>query len=134
MTFFFGFLSYMCGEASSTSGIIATFTAGIFMGLYTHRNLSREGQELVHAFIGTVSNIMDMLIFFSIGSAAFVDVTATAWSLAFVAFALCLLGRAVNIFPLTWMANRFRLVKISWNHQVLRPASVRCAPGARCVP
>uniref|UniRef100_A0A2K6EQI1 Sodium/hydrogen exchanger 8 n=1 Tax=Propithecus coquereli TaxID=379532 RepID=A0A2K6EQI1_PROCO len=92
MMIIFAYLPYGLAEGISFSGIMAILFSGIVMSHYTHHNLSPVTQILMQQTLRTVA--------FLCGE-----------------FCLCvvlvLFGRAVNIFPLSYLLNFFRDHKIT---------------------
>jgi NhaP-type Na+/H+ and K+/H+ antiporter len=83
------------------------------MSHYTHFNLSTVTQITMQQTMRTLAFICETSIFSYLGLAIFsfkhqVEPALVIWSIA-----LCLIGRAANIFPLTWMVNKFRATKIT---------------------
>lgn len=104
---------YCLAEGSHLSGIMAILFCGIVMSHYTHFNLSTVTQITMQQTMRTLAFICETSIFSYLGLAIFsfkhqVELALVIWSIA-----LCLIGRAANIFPLTWMVNRFRTTKIT---------------------
>ena len=61
----------------------------------------------------TCAFICETSIFSYLGLAIFSFKHQVEWALVIWSIALCLIGRAANIFPLTWMVNKFRATKIT---------------------
>ncbi|KAG5684168.1 hypothetical protein PVAND_013409 [Polypedilum vanderplanki] len=104
---------YCLAEGSHLSGIMAILFCGIVMSHYTHFNLSTVTQITMQQTMRTLAFICETSIFSYLGLAIFsfkhqVELALVIWSIA-----LCLIGRAANIFPLTWMVNKFRATKIT---------------------
>lgn len=113
----FSYAPYGLAEGLKLSGIMAILFCGIVMSHYTHFNLSPQTQVTVQQIFRTVSFMTETCIFAYLGMAIFslrhnFKPSFVAWSIF-----LCLLGRAVNIFPLSAFANLFREVKISGKMQ-----------------
>lgn len=109
----FSYLPYGLAEGLGLSGIMAILFAGIVMSHYTHLNLSPVAQITVQQTFRTVSFMAETCVFAYLGLALssfhhVIEVSLILWSLA-----LCLIGRAINIFPLALLANAFRQHKIS---------------------
>lgn len=104
---------YCLAEGSNLSGIMAILFCGIVMSHYTHFNLSTVTQITMQQTMRTLAFICETSIFSYLGLAIFsfkhqIELSFVIWSIA-----LCLIGRAANIFPLTWMVNKFRTTKIT---------------------
>lgn len=104
---------YCLAEGNNLSGIMAILFCGIVMSHYTHFNLSTVTQITMQQTMRTLAFICETSIFSYLGLAIFsfkhqVELALVIWSIA-----LCLIGRAANIFPLTYMVNKFRATKIT---------------------
>uniref|UniRef100_A0A2K6EQI2 Sodium/hydrogen exchanger 8 n=1 Tax=Propithecus coquereli TaxID=379532 RepID=A0A2K6EQI2_PROCO len=85
MMIIFAYLPYGLAEGISFSGIMAILFSGIVMSHYTHHNLSPVTQILMQQTLRTVAFLCVLVLF----------------------------GRAVNIFPLSYLLNFFRDHKIT---------------------
>ncbi|XP_050399408.1 sodium/hydrogen exchanger 8 isoform X2 [Patella vulgata] len=119
LMFIFSYLPYGLAEGIHLSGIMAILFAGITMSHYTHNNLSPITQITIQQTFRTVAFIAETSVFAYQGLAIFsfnLDVRPafTVWSLA-----LILIGRAINIFPLSYVVNFFREHKITRKMQFI---------------
>ncbi|GBP67441.1 hypothetical protein EVAR_49335_1 [Eumeta japonica] len=94
-------------------GIMAILFCGIVMSHYTHFNLSTVTQVTMQQTMRTLAFIAETCVFAYLGLALFsfkhrVEPALVVWSII-----MCLLGRAVNIFPLAMLCNKFREHKIT---------------------
>ncbi|CAB4001184.1 Sodium hydrogen exchanger 8 [Paramuricea clavata] len=115
----FSYAPYGLAEGLKLSGIMAILFCGIVMSHYTHFNLSSQTQVTVQQIFRTIAFMTETCIFAYLGMAIFslkhnFKPAFVAWSIV-----LCLVGRAVNIFPLSSLANLFRAVKISRKMQCI---------------
>jgi sodium/hydrogen exchanger 8 len=113
MWFIFGFGPYFIAEGLSLSGIMAVLFSGIVMSHYTHFNLSPVTQVTVQQTMRTVSFMAETVVFLYIGMQVFTITTSFSIGLIIWSLILILIGRAANIFPLSFLVNRFRAVQIS---------------------
>ncbi|NWT83505.1 SL9A8 protein, partial [Lanius ludovicianus] len=142
MMIIFAYLPYGLAEGISLSGIMAILFSGIVMSHYTHHNLSPVTQILMQQTLRTVAFMCETCVFAFLGLSIFsfphkfemsfviwcivvyspspVKPSATGaswikWSFAFISVfqVLVLFGRAVNIFPLSYLLNFFRDHKIT---------------------
>ncbi|XP_071481960.1 sodium/hydrogen exchanger 8-like [Diadema antillarum] len=113
----FAYLPYALAEGVKLSGIMAILFCGIVMSHYTHYNLSPVTQiNMQHSF-RTMAFLAETCVFAYLGMAipSFNHRFETAlvlWSIV-----LILLGRALNIFPLSFLCNKFREHKITFKMQ-----------------
>lgn len=92
---------------------MAILFCGIVMSHYTHFNLSTVTQITMQQTMRTLAFIAETCVFAYLGLAIFsfkhrLEVALVIWSIVF-----CLIGRALNIFPLAAVVNKFREHKIT---------------------
>lgn len=119
MMLIFSYAPYCLAEGVHLSGIMAILFAGIVMSHYTHLNLSPVTQITVQQTFRTVAFVAETGVFAYLGMAIFsfkhrVEPALVTWCLV-----LCLLGRACNIFPLSFLMNHFREHKITGRMQMV---------------
>ncbi|RUS80101.1 hypothetical protein EGW08_012147 [Elysia chlorotica] len=119
MVFAFSYLPYALAEGIHLSGIMAILFCGIVMSHYTHFNLSPVSQITVQQTFRTIAFIAETCVFAYLGLAIFsfkvnVKPAFTIWSII-----LILVGRAANIFPLSFLVNFFREHKITRKNQFI---------------
>ncbi|KAK7492261.1 hypothetical protein BaRGS_00016558 [Batillaria attramentaria] len=115
----FSYLPYALAEGIHLSGIMAILFCGIVMSHYTHLNLSPVTQITVQQTFRTMAFICETCVFAYLGLAIFsfrvnVKPAFVIWSII-----LILVGRAVNIFPLSFLLNFFREHKITRKNQFI---------------
>ena len=106
---FGAYASYLFAELADLSGITALFFAGIFHSHYAHANVSRLTRESMHVALGTASHIAETFVF------AYLGLQIATWKhsdvdlgLLLAALPLCMLARALNIYPLSALVNSRR--------------------------
>jgi len=109
----FCYAPYCFAEGIKMSGIMAILFDGIVMSHYTHRNLSPITQMTVQQIFRTLAFMAETIVFAYLGLAIFsfkhrAEPALIGWILV-----LCLVGRAANIFPLSFLLNYFRDIKIT---------------------
>ncbi|XP_059139556.1 sodium/hydrogen exchanger 8-like [Physella acuta] len=119
MVFCFSYLPYALAEGIHLSGIMAILFCGIVMSHYTHFNLSPVSQITVQQTFRSIAFIAETCVFAYLGLAIFsfkvnVKPAFTIWSIV-----LILIGRAFNIFPLSFLMNFFREHKITKKNQFI---------------
>lgn len=113
MLLVFTYCPYVLAEGCHLSGIMAILFNGIVMSHYSHFNLSTVTQITMQQTMRTLAFICETCVFSYLGLAIFsfkhqVEPALVIWSVV-----LCLVGRAANIFPLSWMVNKFRATRIT---------------------
>ncbi|XP_049608210.1 sodium/hydrogen exchanger 8 isoform X2 [Syngnathus scovelli] len=113
MMIIFAYLPYGLAEGISLSGIMSILFAGIVMSHYTHHNLSPVTQILMQQTLRSVAFMCETCVFAFLGLSIFsfphkFEISFVIWCIVLV-----LLGRAVNIFPLSFLLNFCRDHKIT---------------------
>ena len=106
----FAYVSFTAAEALHLSGIVASLVCGIVMKVYTRRVMSWPGKEVSSAVFKLSSSLADSAVFLQIGLNVMLVQKSSGSSLNSVAFFLvtlvaCLVGRAANVFPLSFALN-----------------------------
>lgn len=117
--FILAYMPYLITEALGLSGIMAILFYGIVASHYTHCNLSPLTQLTVQQSFRMLAFLAETAIFVYLGLAVFSFHHKFNMPLVMASTALILIGRALNIFPLAMVANRFRHVKISFGYQLI---------------
>ncbi|XP_076875109.1 sodium/hydrogen exchanger 8 isoform X2 [Brachyhypopomus gauderio] len=113
MMFIFAYLPYGLSEGIKLSGIMAILFSGIVMSHYTHHNLSPVTQILMQQTLRTVAFMCETCVFAFLGLSIFSFPHKFELSFVIWCIVLVLVGRAVNIFPLSFLLNFFRDHKIT---------------------
>ncbi|KAF7695817.1 sodium/hydrogen exchanger 8 [Silurus meridionalis] len=113
MMIIFAYLPYGLAEGIKLSGIMAILFSGIVMSHYTHHNLSPVTQILMQQTLRTVAFMCETCVFAFLGLSIFSFPHKFEFSFVIWCIVLVLLGRAVNIFPLSFLLNFFRDHKIT---------------------
>ncbi|KAH3769234.1 sodium/hydrogen exchanger 8-like isoform X2 [Dreissena polymorpha] len=119
MMLVFSYLPYGLAEGVHLSGIMAILMSGIVMSHYTHLNLSPVTQITVQHTFRTIAFMAETCMFAYLGLAIFSFKHVLKPSLIIWAIILILLGRAANIFPLSFISNYFREHKITRKQQFI---------------
>jgi len=111
--FLFAYGSYALGELIDLSGIMSLFFTGIVLSHYNFHNLSSITQESSTYTFKAFSHSTETVVFAYMGLSLFTS-RFSSWSgwMIVIAILACLLGRALNTFPLSWLANKKRKKKI----------------------
>ncbi len=110
------YTSYLLAEISGMSGIVAVLFCGISQAHYTFHNLSPDSQLRTKQFFETLNFLAENFIFSYIGVSMF-TFDRHIFSPAFIigSFVAIALGRACNIYPLSWLVNLGRKQKLPNN-------------------
>lgn len=91
---------------------------GVVMSHYTHFNLSSVTQITMQQTLRTLSLMAETSVFAYLGLAIFSHRLIIQPGLVIASLALCLAGRAANIYPLSALLNHFREHRITNKMQV----------------
>ena len=114
----FAYGSYALGEAIELSGIMALFFCGIVLAHYNSYNLSKTSQVTAHEVFESLACLSETFVFMFMGMGFFTG-RFSDWDFVFVVMAIlfCLLGRALNTFPISAIANMSRSHKVPMRMQ-----------------
>lgn len=115
----FSYAPYGLAEGLKLSGIMAILFCGIVMSHYTHFNLSPMTQITVQQIFRTTAFMAETCVFAYLGMAIFSFKHQFRPAFVIWTIILCLLGRAVNIYPLSSLVNQFRDIRISRKTQFI---------------
>lgn len=106
LLYLFCYCCYATAEAVQLSGIMALFFYAIVLSHYNSYNLSSTAQVTTEQFFATVAVTMETIVFLYMGMGVFtgrfknLDVMFSVLGVLF-----CFIARALNIFPISWLAN-----------------------------
>lgn len=122
LLFSFCYLCYATAEAVELSGIMALFFQGVTLSHYNSYNLSETAHVASEEIFSTFATITETIVFVYMGMGVFTG-RFSNWDVgfSFIALIACLIGRFLNIFPLSFVANFWRKgrQKISGEMQVV---------------
>jgi len=123
LLFLFCYCCYATAEALELSGIMALFFNGIVLSHYNSYNLSDDSRHVTEKIFETLATVTETIVFLYMGMGVFTGKFKN-WNIVFaiLAFLFCVIGRAANIFPLSWLANRSRKrasERITWKMQLV---------------
>lgn len=102
--------SFLLADHFGLSGVLATITAGLFMGNFKSLGkISGHGKEAVQAFWEYAAFVVNSLIFLLIGMHEARQNFAAIWLPAGTAIVLVTLGRAVAVYPCCLLFSRSSL-------------------------
>ncbi len=109
--------SFLLAEHFGFSGVLATITAGLFMGNFkAFGRISEKGEEAVRAFWEYAAFVANSLIFLLIGMHEAHQPFRTVWLTILLAIGLVVLGRAAAIYPCCFLF-RFSSLRVTMKHQ-----------------
>ncbi|XP_075708815.1 sodium/hydrogen exchanger 4 [Rhinoderma darwinii] len=119
LVFMFSYLSYLSAEAFYLSGILSMTACAMTMKNYIEENISKNSSITIKYFMKMLSSVSETLIFIFMGVSTVGK--NHEWNWAFVSFTLlfCLIWRALSVFLLFSIINRFRTYPFSFKDQVI---------------
>nr|XP_006009942.1 PREDICTED: sodium/hydrogen exchanger 7 isoform X1 [Latimeria chalumnae] len=116
--FLMSWSTFLLAEACGFTGVVAVLFCGITQAHYTYNNLSAESRSRTKQLFEVLHFLAENFIFSYMGLALF-TFQNHIFSPIFIigAFVAVFLGRAANIYPLSFFLNLGRRHKIGWNFQ-----------------
>eukprot|EP01061_Rhynchopus_euleeides_P026801 TRINITY_DN4365_c1_g1_i1.p1 TRINITY_DN4365_c1_g1~~TRINITY_DN4365_c1_g1_i1.p1 ORF type:complete len:774 (+),score=314.48 TRINITY_DN4365_c1_g1_i1:84-2324(+) len=101
----FGIGSYYLAEVMHLSGIMSLFLCARIQGHHAMFNLSQEAREAAIFVFKTLAHLAETYVFVLLGQAFWGSHHSWRPLFMVVVYGIMLLGRALNIFPLSFLAN-----------------------------
>jgi NhaP-type Na+/H+ or K+/H+ antiporter len=101
------YFAYAAAESCRVSGIISSVICGIIMNHFCKKNLSKEQKAYVNKVLLLLASFFDMCIFYMAGISIAFFLSSMDYELLLWMLPLCLVGRALNIFPMSAILNWF---------------------------
>nr|XP_031831125.1 sodium/hydrogen exchanger 7 isoform X6 [Nomia melanderi] len=110
--------TFLIAEASDLTGVVAVLFCGICQAHYTYNNLSPDSRQRTKQLFELLNFLAENFIFSYIGVSMF-TFPKHHFDPGFIlsGFLCALLGRAANVYPLSFILNLARKPKISLNYQ-----------------
>ncbi|XP_061936835.1 sodium/hydrogen exchanger 6 isoform X10 [Apis cerana] len=110
--------TFLIAEASDLTGVVAVLFCGICQAHYTYNNLSPDSRQRTKQLFELLNFLAENFIFSYIGVSMFTfPKHHFDPGFIFAGFLCALLGRAANVYPLSFILNLARKPKISLNYQ-----------------
>lgn len=116
--FLMSYSTFLMAEAAGLTGIVAVLFCGICQAHYTYNNLSDESRTRTKQLFELLNFLAESFIFTYIGVSMF-TYRKHNWNAGFIAIAFVAIavGRAINIYPLSFLVNLGRHNKIPLKFQ-----------------
>lgn len=104
----FIYLPFFAAETLRLSGIVTILFTGISAKRYAEPNLSDSTKDDADCLFRVIAHLAESAIFLELGLSLFgIPSGVTHVKFIFWAFIACLLGRALNVYPISILHNRF---------------------------
>lgn len=115
------YLSYVVADLAGLSGIVALFFSGVLMSHYHLYNISTQSATALTHLLSTLAFLAENFIFLYLGLSvvAYSGYFNWEWRFILINLVLCLIARALNIFPLCLLANCGRAKPIPFNYMIV---------------
>mmetsp|Transcript_19881 Transcript_19881/g.53189 ORF Transcript_19881/g.53189 Transcript_19881/m.53189 type:complete len:535 (-) Transcript_19881:450-2054(-) len=115
------YLTFALSQFCGLSGIVSLFFFGIMLEHYNWHNLSESSKVASKVSFRTLAMLSEAFVFVYLGVVVALSLNRFHWNLwlVFVSMILCVVGRAVHVFPISWALNVQRSQKIPFNMQLM---------------
>ncbi|TKS82438.1 Sodium/hydrogen exchanger 1 APNH [Collichthys lucidus] len=117
--FVYSYMAYLSAEMFHLSGIMALIACGAVMRPYVEANISHKSHTTIKYFLKMWSSVSETLIFIFLGVATVDGKHAWNWTFVTVTVVLCLVARVMGVVGLTFVINKFRIVKLTTKDQFI---------------
>ncbi|XP_033496332.1 Na(+)/H(+) exchanger beta isoform X1 [Epinephelus lanceolatus] len=117
--FVYSYMAYLSAEMFHLSGIMALIACGAVMRPYVEANISHKSHTTIKYFLKMWSSVSETLIFIFLGVATVDGPHAWNWTFVTVTVILCLVARVIGVVGLTFVINKFRIVKLTTKDQFI---------------
>ncbi|XP_076004559.1 sodium/hydrogen exchanger 1 [Genypterus blacodes] len=117
--FLYSYMAYLTAEMFHLSGIMALIACGAVMRPYVEANISHKSHTTIKYFLKMWSSVSETLIFIFLGVATVEGPHSWNWTFVTVTVLLCLVARVIGVVGLTFMINKFRIVKLTTKDQFI---------------
>uniref|UniRef100_A0AAR2IYS6 Sodium/hydrogen exchanger n=1 Tax=Pygocentrus nattereri TaxID=42514 RepID=A0AAR2IYS6_PYGNA len=117
--FLYSYMAYLSAEVFHLSGIMALIACGVVMRPYVEANISHKSYTTIKYFLKMWSSVSETLIFIFLGASTVAGPHAWNWTFVIATIILCLVSRVFGVVGLTYILNKFRMVKITGKDQFI---------------
>ncbi|XP_040900351.1 sodium/hydrogen exchanger 1 [Toxotes jaculatrix] len=117
--FVYSYMAYLSAEMFHLSGIMALIACGAVMRPYVEANISHKSHTTIKYFLKMWSSVSETLIFIFLGVATVDGPHSWNWTFVTVTVILCLVARVIGVVGLTYVINKFRIVKLTTKDQFI---------------
>ncbi|KAM6967432.1 Na(+)/H(+) exchanger beta isoform 2-T2 [Aplochiton taeniatus] len=117
--FVYSYMAYLSAEMFHLSGIMALIACGATMRPYVEANISHKSHTTIKYFLKMWSSVSETLIFIFLGVATVAGPHHWNWTFVTVTVILCLVARVIGVVGLTYVINKFRIIKLTTKDQFI---------------
>ncbi|XP_041844319.1 sodium/hydrogen exchanger 1 isoform X2 [Melanotaenia boesemani] len=117
--FVYSYMAYLSAEVFHLSGIMALIACGAVMRPYVEANISHKSHTTIKYFLKMWSSVSETLIFIFLGVATVDGKHSWNWTFVTCTVILCLVARVIGVVGLTYIINKFRIVKLTTKDQFI---------------
>uniref|UniRef100_A0A6Q2XW20 Sodium/hydrogen exchanger n=1 Tax=Esox lucius TaxID=8010 RepID=A0A6Q2XW20_ESOLU len=117
--FLYSYMAYLSSELFHLSGIMALIACGVVMRPYVEANISHKSYTTIKYFLKMWSSVSETLIFIFLGVSTVAGPHAWNWAFVVGTVVLCLVSRVLGVIGLTFIINKFRIVKLTKKDQFI---------------
>ncbi|GAA6085403.1 sodium/hydrogen exchanger 1 [Tachysurus ichikawai] len=117
--FVYSYLAYLSAEVFHLSGIMALIACGAVMRPYVEANISHKSHTTIKYFLKMLSSVSETLIFIFLGVSTVAGNHRWNWTFVTVTVILCMVARVLGVISLTFVINKFRIVKLTTKDQFI---------------
>ncbi|KAL2084762.1 hypothetical protein ACEWY4_020280 [Coilia grayii] len=117
--FLYSYMAYLSAEVFHLSGIMALIACGVVMRPYVEANISHKSHTTIKYFLKMWSSVSDTLIFIFLGVSTVAGNHSWNWTFVTSTVILCLVSRVLGVVGLTYVINKFRIVKLTTKDQFI---------------
>ncbi|XP_060756306.1 sodium/hydrogen exchanger 1 [Neoarius graeffei] len=117
--FVYSYLAYLSAEVFHLSGIMALIACGAVMRPYVEANISHKSHTTIKYFLKMWSSVSETLIFIFLGVSTVAGTHKWNWTFVTMTVILCTVARVLGVIGLTFVINKFRIVKLTTKDQFI---------------
>uniref|UniRef100_A0A7N8WIA4 Sodium/hydrogen exchanger n=1 Tax=Mastacembelus armatus TaxID=205130 RepID=A0A7N8WIA4_9TELE len=117
--FLYSYMAYLSAEVFHLSGIMSLIACGVMMRPYVEANISHKSYTTIKYFLKMWSSVSETLIFIFLGVSTMAGPHAWNWTFVIFTIILCLVSRVLGVIGLTYIINKFRIVKLTKKDQFI---------------
>nr|WRO44058.1 sodium/hydrogen exchanger beta [Rachycentron canadum] len=115
----FTYMAYLSAEVFHLSGIMSLIACGVMMRPYVEANISHKSYTTIKYFLKMWSSVSETLIFIFLGVSTVAGPHAWNWTFVIFTVIICLVSRVLGVIGLTYIINKFRIVKLTKKDQFI---------------